>query len=88
MAITSKITTTHSNELAAMGEIVGWRERSGWDLPDSFRQYAAHVPRVAAQAGPFSYRSTDTEVLGWVLEAAAGVPLSSCWRSGCWVVSA
>ena len=63
------------NELAAMGEIVGWRERSGWDLPPSFRQYAAQVPRVAAQAGPFSYRSTDTEVLGWVIEVAAGLSL-------------
>jgi CubicO group peptidase (beta-lactamase class C family) len=66
-----------TNELAAMGEIVGWRARSGWDLPDSFRTYAANVARVALHAGPFSYRSTDTEVLGWVLEAAAEVPLAA-----------
>lgn len=65
------------NELAAMGEIVGWRQPSGWELPDSFREYAAHLSRVALHAGPFSYRSTDTEVLGWVLEAAAGVPLAA-----------
>ena len=64
-----------TNELAAMGEIVGWLPKSGWDLPESLREYAAHVARIAVSDGPFSYRSTDTEVLAWVLEAAAGEPL-------------
>lgn len=66
-----------TNELAAMGEIVGWLPRSGWDLPESLREYAAHVERVAVPNGAFSYRSTDTEVLAWVIEAASGVPVSS-----------
>jgi CubicO group peptidase (beta-lactamase class C family) len=59
-------------ELAAMGEIVGWRDPTGRDLPRSVRAYAAEVPRVAQPGGAFSYRSTDTEVLAWVLEAVAG----------------
>ncbi len=66
-----------TNELAAMGEIVGWLPRSEWELPDSLREYAAHVERIAVPNGPFSYRSTDTEVLAWVLEAAAGVPVAT-----------
>ncbi len=66
-----------TNELAAMGEIVGWLPRSGWDLPQSLREYAAHIGRIAVIDGPFSYRSTDTEVLAWVIEAAAGVPLAT-----------
>lgn len=65
------------NELAAMGEIVGWLPRSDWELPESLRQYAAHVSRTAEPDGPFSYRSTDTEVLAWVIEVAAGVPLAT-----------
>lgn len=63
-------------ELAVMGEIVGWREPTGRALTQSLRDYIAHAPRVAVSKGPFSYRSLDTEVLGWVIEEIAGIPLT------------
>ncbi|MGL5810028.1 MAG: serine hydrolase domain-containing protein [Nocardioides sp.] len=76
-------------ELAAMGEIVGWRdtgESSGPDPsrrsspPGSLREFATSATRIARHGGPFCYRSLDTEVLAWVLEAAAGQPLLRVWE--------
>ena len=63
-------------ELALMGEVAGWREPTRPGLPGSVRELALRVERVARTSGPFSYRSLDTEVLGWVVEAAAGRPLA------------
>jgi len=42
------------------------------DQPPKLRELVVHTPRTAMSRGPFSYRSLDTEVLGWVLERAAG----------------
>lgn len=63
-------------ELAIMGEIVGWRDETGQAATVSLREYAAYVPRIGLNGGPFSYRSLDTEVLGWVIEEVTGVPLA------------
>lgn len=40
--------------------------------PPTLHGLVVNTPRFAARRGPFSYRSLDTEVLGWVLERAAG----------------
>jgi CubicO group peptidase (beta-lactamase class C family) len=63
------------SELFVMGQIVGWLPLSAQLGAPSIRALAAHTQRVAIPGGPFSYRSLDTEVLAWVLEAAAHTPL-------------
>ncbi|WP_457110328.1 serine hydrolase domain-containing protein [Marmoricola sp. URHA0025 HA25] len=40
--------------------------------PPTLHGLVLNTPRVAASRGSFSYRSLDTEVLGWVLERIAG----------------
>ncbi len=64
------------NELAQLGQICGWWPRTDPTLPHAVRDWLATIVRTAASAGPFSYRSADTEVLGWVLERVAGMPLA------------
>ena len=41
----------------------------------SVRRWLAGLDRPAGDRAVFAYRSADTEVLGWVVEAAAGRPL-------------
>lgn len=40
--------------------------------PPTLRTLVASSPRAARHAGPFAYRSLDTDALGWVLERASG----------------
>ncbi len=70
-----------AGELAVLGRICGWWPDGEPDVPDvpevpaSVRAWLATIDRTAASGGPFAYRSADTEVLGWVIEAVTGTPL-------------
>ncbi len=74
-----------TGELVALGRICGW-----WDHPEStdptlagpeqagrsVRAWLSTIERTATTGGPFTYRSADTEVLGWVIETVAGRSLA------------
>lgn len=65
------------NELGQLGQICGWWPRTDPTLPGTVRDWLVTLARPASPAGPFSYRSADTEVLGWVLERAGGQALAA-----------
>jgi CubicO group peptidase (beta-lactamase class C family) len=53
-------------------QIYLWRPRTSRRLPDDINAYYATLRNDGPHGGPFRYRSVLTDVLGWVLERAAG----------------
>lgn len=65
-------------------EIFLWRPRSRADLPTDARRYYATLANDGPHGGPFRYRSVLTDVLGWVVAEAAGVPFPEAVRRHLW----
>jgi CubicO group peptidase (beta-lactamase class C family) len=59
-------------EVRVLEEVIGWRPRSTSTLPTAMYDYLATLGRAGPHGGPFSYRSCETDVLGWVCERASG----------------
>lgn len=53
-------------------QIYLWRPRVSTGLPASMTEYYPTLQNKGPHGGPFDYRSVLTDVLGWVLERAAG----------------
>ncbi len=53
-------------------QVIGWQRQTRPDLPATLRDYLLTLRRKAAHGGPFEYRSCETDVLGWICEAAGG----------------
>jgi CubicO group peptidase (beta-lactamase class C family) len=47
-------------------------------------EYLAMLPADPSDPGDFCYRSTDTDVLGWIAERSAGVPLERLLEAELW----
>ena len=54
------------------------------DAVPGMHAYLAALPRDAADPGDFVYRSTDTDVLGWIAERATGRDLASLLSELLW----
>ena len=66
-------------------QIYLWRPRTDPTLPADITSYFAMLQNQGPHGGAFDYRSVLTDVLGWVVERAAGARLAdliSCelWR--------
>lgn len=59
-------------EVRLLEQAIGWAPRTVPDLPATMYGFLATLRRAAPHGGPFHYRSCETDVLGWVCEAAAG----------------
>ncbi len=59
-------------EIHVREQVIGWQRPIRTDLPLTLRDYLLTLHRKSAHGGPFEYRSCETDVLGWVCEAAAG----------------
>ncbi|MBB2891551.1 serine hydrolase domain-containing protein [Flexivirga oryzae] len=46
--------------------------------------YLSTLPQERPHGGPFRYRSSETDVLGWVCEAATGVPMADLMSELVW----
>ncbi len=55
---------------------VGWAPADGTDTPRTLKAFLTTLRQERAHGGPFHYRSADTDVLGWVCEAAGGRPFA------------
>ncbi len=53
-------------------QVSSWRPRSDPGLPPDLYSYIPGLANAGAHGGRFDYRSILTDVLGWVLEEAAG----------------
>ncbi len=62
-------------EVRVMERSMGWRPPADGD-PIGVYGYLASVKPDRAHGGPFTYRSADTDLLGWVCERAAGTRMA------------
>jgi CubicO group peptidase (beta-lactamase class C family) len=53
-------------------QAVGWAPRRSPDVPVALRGFLLTLGQAREHGGPYEYRSCETDVLGWVCEAAAG----------------
>jgi CubicO group peptidase (beta-lactamase class C family) len=53
-------------------QAVGWAPRRSPDVPPALRGLLLTLRQAREHGGPYEYRSCETDVLGWVCEAAAG----------------
>ena len=53
-------------------QAVGWAPRRSPDVPPTLRSFLLTLRPAREHGGPYEYRSCETDVLGWVCEAAAG----------------
>jgi CubicO group peptidase (beta-lactamase class C family) len=53
-------------------QAIGWAPRRSPDVPPSLRGFLLTLHQAREHGGRYEYRSCETDVLGWVCEAAAG----------------
>ncbi|MCT7350670.1 beta-lactamase family protein [Streptomyces sp. 15-116A] len=65
---------TPGSDVSQIDQAVGWAPREDDRAPASLYEYLRllRAERERAHGGPFTYRSCETDVLGWVCERAAG----------------
>ncbi len=59
-------------EVHILDQAMGWAPRSGPDVPSTLRDFLLTLRQKSPHGGPFEYRSCETDVLGWICEAAGG----------------
>jgi CubicO group peptidase (beta-lactamase class C family) len=52
-------------------QAMGWAPRRSPEVPPSLRGFLLTLRQAREHGGPYEYRSCETDVLGWVCEAAA-----------------
>ncbi|MCG2622812.1 beta-lactamase family protein [Arthrobacter sp. I2-34] len=62
-------------EVRLLEEAIGWAPRRNPAGPATMYDFLLTLQQKSAHGGPFNYRSCETDVLGWVCEAAAGTPM-------------
>lgn len=66
-----------------MEHAVGWRPPRP-DVPSTMHDFLATLPQESKHGGAFRYRSSETNVLGWVCEAVTGTPLAQLLSERIW----
>ncbi len=65
-------------------QIYLWRPRTDRRLPTSITDYYPTLRNQGPHGGPFDYRSVLTDLLGWVMERAAGARLADLISRELW----
>lgn len=64
--------TNPEAEVRVMEQVMGWATPTSSDLPPTLYGFLAGLRRKRPHHGPFEYRSCESDMLGWVCEAASG----------------
>jgi CubicO group peptidase (beta-lactamase class C family) len=72
------------SEVRVMERSMGWRPHLDGD-PVGMYEYLTTLGTATAHGGPFTYRSADTDMLGWVCERAAGARMADLISSLLWI---
>ena len=59
-------------EVRVLEQAFGWAPKLLPDVPGTLRDFLLSLSQDGPHGGPFDYRSCETDVLGWVIEAATG----------------
>lgn len=63
--------TNPEAEVRVMEQVMGWATPTSPDLPSTLYDFLAGLRRKRPHHGPFDYRSCESDMLGWVCEAAS-----------------
>ena len=69
---------------AAAEQAIGWAPRTVPDLPATMYDYLLTLRQTSPHGGPFNYRSCETDVLGWICEAAGGLRMPELMSALLW----
>ena len=72
------------SEVRVMERSMGWRPSDEGD-PAGMYEYLTTLGTSGAHGGDFTYRSADTDMLGWVLERASGRRMAELMSTLLWV---
>lgn len=71
-------------EVRLLEQAIGWAPRTVADLPDTMYGFLLTLRQKGPHGGPFDYRSCETDVLGWICEAAAGTRMPALMSELLW----
>jgi CubicO group peptidase (beta-lactamase class C family) len=71
-------------EVRLLEQAIGWAPRTVPDLPSTMFEFLLTLRQGSAHGGPFHYRSCETDVLGWVCEAAGGLRMPELMSALLW----
>jgi len=71
-------------EVRLLEQAIGWAPHRHPDVPGSMYEFLLTLRQKGPHGGPFEYRSCETDVLGWVCEAAAGTRMPELMSSLLW----
>lgn len=71
-------------EVRLLEQAIGWAPRTVPDLPTTMYDYLVTLRQAAPHGGPFEYRSCETDILGWVCEAAGGLRMPELMSAVLW----
>ncbi|MCV7225798.1 serine hydrolase domain-containing protein [Mycolicibacterium komossense] len=71
-------------QVRLLEQAIGWAPRTVPDLPSTMYDYLLTLRQESAHGGPFHYRSCETDVLGWICEAASGVRMPELMSQLLW----
>jgi CubicO group peptidase (beta-lactamase class C family) len=71
-------------EVRLLEQAIGWAPRRDPDVPGTLQDFLLTLRKKGPHGGPFEYRSCESDVLGWVCEAAAGTPMPELMSSLLW----
>jgi CubicO group peptidase (beta-lactamase class C family) len=63
-------------EIRRLEQCIGWTQSVGVHAPASLYDFLVTLQQGSPHGGPFSYRSCETDALGWACERAAGAPMT------------
>ena len=71
-------------EVRVLEQAIGWAPRTVPDVPTTMYDYLVTLQQKAPHGGPFEYRSCETDVLGWICEAASGMRMPELMSQLLW----
>ncbi|WP_307828510.1 serine hydrolase [Antrihabitans sp. YC2-6] len=71
-------------EVRVLEQAIGWAPRVSPDVPGTMYDFLVSLRQKSVHGGPFEYRSCETDVLGWVCEAASGVRMPELMSQLLW----
>ncbi|HEU5265286.1 MAG TPA: serine hydrolase [Jatrophihabitans sp.] len=71
-------------EVRLLDAALGWAPRNDPRVPDSVFDFLRMLRRKSDHGGPFEYRSCESDVLGWVCEAATGTRMPELMSRVLW----
>lgn len=71
-------------EVRLLEQAIGWAPKTTPGVPSTMYDFLLTLRQKSMHGGPFEYRSCETDVLGWICEAASGQRMPELMSSVLW----